>query len=333
MVLLAVASPFAFLCLVSNCAGLFQIPAVVLLGWISFLHRVLPQVSVEWAGVALALLCLALLVGVFQFLGRTLTQPSAGSTWSWRTSALLAAAAVVVFWSGLAAVGITSSTQRFFASNVLGDSSIRINSARTQSQNNLKQMGLAAYVHVDQHQHFPLAGTFDRDGRALHGWETALLPYVEQENLYKQIRLDLPWQHPDNRAALATEVYIFRSPYLESARVSDGPALTHYAGNLHVLGGRPLKLSDIEDGTANTLLMGETAAEFTPWGKPFNVRDPGLGINRAPNGFGNPSSTVKGASFVFADGRVPFISENISPGVLKALATPAGGEKIDDWNR
>ncbi|MFH1675702.1 MAG: H-X9-DG-CTERM domain-containing protein [bacterium] len=43
-----------------------------------------------------------------------------------------------------------------------------------------------------------------------------------------------------------------------------------------------------------------------------------------------------GANFLFADGRVRFISKNIDPGVLRALATHAGNEIIDprsDFNR
>jgi len=333
IVFLLIATPFAFLCLVSNCGGILQIPLLLPLGWLFFLGRVVPQMTVEWAGVGMAVLCFMLLVGVFQFLGRTLTGPSAARAWPWRKSAVLASGLIVVFWTGLSVVGFTSSVQRFFELNVWGSSGIRILAARAQSQNNLKQMGLAVHNHIDEQKHLPLGGTFDVEGRALHGWETSLLPYLEQQALYKQIRHDLSWRHPDNRAALATEVFVFRSPYLETASSADGWALTHYAGNMHLLSGRPLNLHDIADGTSNTLLMGETAGAFTPWGKPFNVRDPGLGINQALNGFGNPQSTVKGANFVHADGHVRFISEDISPHVLKALATPAGGEVVrdDEW--
>jgi len=36
----------------------------------------------------------------------------------------------------------------------------------------------------------------------------------------------------------------------------------------------------IKDGAANTILLGEVNADFSPWGRPNNVRDPAAGVNR-----------------------------------------------------
>jgi prepilin-type processing-associated H-X9-DG protein len=59
------------------------------------------------------------------------------------------------------------------------------------------------------------------------------------------------------------------------------------------------------------------------------VRDPAKGINRSPNGFGGPPSH-HGANFAMADGSVRFISEKASPAVMRALATPNAGDKVDE---
>ena len=90
---------------------------------------------------------------------------------------------------------------------------------------------------------------------------------------------------------------------------------------------RPLK--DFTNGTANTLFIGEVSANFQPWGKPSNCRDPVRGINKSPHGFGGPPGSG-GALFAMADGSVRFFSDRVSPAVLKALATPDGGEPIDE---
>ena len=37
-------------------------------------------------------------------------------------------------------------------------------------------------------------------------------------------------------------------------------------------------------------MAGEVAGDFKPWGDPTNWRDPALGINRSPEGFGGPLS-------------------------------------------
>jgi DNA invertase Pin-like site-specific DNA recombinase len=57
-------------------------------------------------------------------------------------------------------------------------------------------------------------------------------------------------------------------------------------------------------------------------------RDPARGVNRSPYGFGGPVG-AGGALFALADGSVRFVSERTSPAVLRALATPDGGEPID----
>ncbi len=74
--------------------------------------------------------------------------------------------------------------------------------------------------------------------------------------------------------------------------------------------------------------MGEINANFPPWGKPMNVRDPAKGINTSPYGFGGPRYAGR-AQFGMADGSVHFIRDNVSPDVMRALATPAGGEHVE----
>ena len=88
------------------------------------------------------------------------------------------------------------------------------------------------------------------------------------------------------------------------------------------------KKNDITDGLSNTLLAGEAAGNFKPWGYPANARDPALGINKTPDGFGGPWISKKGANFMFADASIRFFTDDIDPAVLKALSTPNGGESV-----
>src|SRR5262249_20384829 len=57
---------------------------------------------------------------------------------------------------------------------------------RARCQNNLKQTGLALQNYHSGHNRFPAGG--DLAGFSVH---TYLLPYIEQENLYKQINFAL----------------------------------------------------------------------------------------------------------------------------------------------
>src|SRR5262245_38756337 len=64
--------------------------------------------------------------------------------------------------------------------------------ARMQCANNLKQIGLACHAYHDANQAFPagyLATAAYPDTAPGWGWGALLLPYLEQDNLYRQINL------------------------------------------------------------------------------------------------------------------------------------------------
>jgi prepilin-type processing-associated H-X9-DG protein len=153
-----------------------------------------------------------------------------------------------------------------------------------------------------------------------------LLPYIEQKDLHVRIDFGVPWDHPRNAPAFRTELPVYWVPAIPDRKDGVGYALSHYAGNAHVLGcDVPRTLADVKDGTASTLMAGEVVGDFKPWGYPANWRDPALGINRPPEGFGGPFG---GANFLFMDGSVRFLKDTIDPRVLKSLGTPAGGETV-----
>src|SRR5262245_10678862 len=60
------------------------------------------------------------------------------------------------------------------------------------SQNNLRQLGIAMHAGHDVGQAFP-NNIKGRDGKALLSWRVAILPYLEQDNLFKSFKLDEAW--------------------------------------------------------------------------------------------------------------------------------------------
>jgi prepilin-type N-terminal cleavage/methylation domain-containing protein/prepilin-type processing-associated H-X9-DG protein len=122
--------------------------------------------------------------------------------------------------------------------------------ARAQSQNNLKQIGLALHHHHDAEGRFPPGYRSGSPGRPVPAvddapgwaWGTYLLPYLEQEPLYKALRLDLPCWDPANAAAVKTPVKTFINPAAPNGgptmAVRDGGgavlaefAISHYVAN------------------------------------------------------------------------------------------------------
>src|SRR4051812_8249116 len=67
--------------------------------------------------------------------------------------------------------------------------------ADTASSNNAKSIAWGCQHYADAFGGFP-TNSFSLTGEPLLSWRVHLLPYVEAENLYKQFKLDEPWDSP-----------------------------------------------------------------------------------------------------------------------------------------
>jgi hypothetical protein len=310
-----------------------EAPAALALGWVAFLMRVVPRLSPDGPTVAVSLTAVVLFTAGIHWLARTWRRHAAGQTAAavppWRLRWSLAGVALVflMFTAGVAMIGVTHQLGWLLtAKEPLTRPGL---SYGATSSNKLKHIGHALAEYADMNKgRLPPGGTFTPEGGMLHSWETEIVPYLWYDS--RKIDLKLPWNHPHNAEYFQSVIPEFINPELQGAPLTDaeGFGLSHYAANSHVLSAnKTLRLQDITDGTSTTLLIGEVNTGFKAWGHPVNWRDPTKGIN-TPQGFGGASYSG-GATFVMVDGSVRFISERISPEVLRALSTPAGGEEID----
>jgi prepilin-type processing-associated H-X9-DG protein len=173
---------------------------------------------------------------------------------------------------------------------------------------------------------FP-ADIVDKDGKPLLSWRVHLLPYLEQDQIYKQFKLDEPWDSPNNKPLIAKIPKVFAPPAQKSAAGTTtylGPLGDGYLFRPKAKEG--LKISDITDGTSNTIMIVETAdAAAIEWTKPGDwtpdEKEPLKAlIGHYPEGF----------NAAFCDGSVRFISKKVDPKSLLALLTTAGGEAIGE---
>lgn len=322
------------------CAG-FALPIdlaiAIVFGWVFYLVRVVPHIGVAWDAVITAAVCLilflagshAVLAWLYGYLANDADKgDSTPRRWKPRWTAALGMLIILMFVAGLSAAGIVHQAGWLLTSReplVQSDSGAM---RRAISTNHLKDIGVALANYHEAHRSYPPGGLFDGNGQPLHGWQAMLLPFLEQQKLYDRIDFSVPWDHPRNADVYRTEIPGFLYPFTFETRDRRGYALSFYAGNAEVLGGDVArKVSDMKDGTSSTFMAGEAAGEFQPWGYPANWRDPVLGINRSPRGFGGPWPPG-GANFLFADGSVHFLKNTIDPRVFRALSTPTGGDRI-----
>ena len=297
-----------------NNRGLVE--ATLFSGWFVRLRELVTEHDADWFLIAAVIGVIAVTTTAVHGIGVRCRGPNG---WNRKRSLAIAGLLSLITFAGIAAVNLTHNAAILFD---LPHWQIDHSAARTRKLNNMKQIGLGLFGHHDAEKQFPPGGTFDSDGRRLHGWQTMILRYIDQVPLYQQIDLSESWASPRHRQAFATPVAIYGHP-LADEHNAEGYALTSYTGNIHVQGGKPTTLAAITDGTANTILLGEVAHNLKPWGMPMNSRDPSLGLKH-PEGFGGKKGG--GVAFAMADGSVRWLARDTDPEILKALATPNGGE-------
>jgi len=208
------------------------------------------------------------------------------------------------------------------------------NAARiTQSRNNLKFIGIAVERYQDEHDVLPFTN-IDYSELKQHGWGYHLLPYLDQEEIYNEIQLEFAWNSPENRAAYQTAIDPYSSPFIDDDLTIGGYAPNSYAANQRLFTkDTSLDLYSIPDGTSNTIMLGEVSTGLKAWGDPTNTRDPAIGIGNMPTQFKSPYNTRRLSSTIFLmmDGSVRSIDNDIDPSVMRALATPDGGEVVDEF--
>src|SRR5439155_26925435 len=71
---------------------------------------------------------------------------------------------------------------------------------------------MALHNYQGEHGRLPPAVVYGEDGTPLHSWRVLLLPYIGQEELYSEFRLDEPWDSPHNLALLPRRPRAYAPP-------------------------------------------------------------------------------------------------------------------------
>jgi prepilin-type processing-associated H-X9-DG protein len=198
---------------------------------------------------------------------------------------------------------------------------IRIAAARTRSANNLKQIALAFHNYADATGALP-CDIADKNGKPLLSWRVAILPYIDQDRLYKQFKLGEAWDS-DNNKKLLEKMPTFYAPPL--GKLEKGQTLYQsFSGPGALMGGKPVKFQNILDGTSNTFMVIE-AGEAVPWTKPADIAfDPKKPLPKLGGIFDGAFNVA------MCDGSVRFVAKGVKTENLKKYITINGGELPGD---
>jgi prepilin-type N-terminal cleavage/methylation domain-containing protein len=256
---------------------------------------------------------------------------------------------------------------------------------RTQCQNNLKQIGLALHQYEGINGRLPPSRLSD-----LHAtWAVLILPYVEQDNLFRQWVIENTY-YDQSDAARLTQVPLYFCPSRRTSKTGPtaslsgdsnddpgpGPHVPGALGDYAACTGTDncdgadcagayngafrveynqfgkyigsVKITDIADGTSNTFFVGEKHVPQNAFGNgPLDcslyngdywvcsTRSASPSYPLAPDRmttqplFGSYHTGI--CHFLFGDGGVRPLSNNISPQTLALLANIADGQTIPPY--
>lgn len=200
---------------------------------------------------------------------------------------------------------------------------------RAQSMNNMKQLALATVNYADTMRgQLPAHAIYSKDGKPLLSWRVMILPYIEQDALYKQFHLNEPWDSEHNKKLLAKMPKVFAHPADEKTLKEHTTYYQAFVGNGAFFEGKQgLRFpASITDGTSNTIMFVE-ASKAVPWTKPEDVPfDPDKPL---------PKLGLPGHSYflvAMCDGSAHAVSHGVTKETLRAAITRDAGDILgSDW--
>lgn len=226
-------------------------------------------------------------------------------------------------------------------------------SRRTYCADNLHNVGLALHAFHDVLGSLPFGR--DTEGDLDHAWSSAILPHIEQAELWSQIDFTKPWDDVRGNAGVAaTGIPVYRCPSsthrfggqidyggifgspLTGLPWGSGPNEAFGSGALIVRTRgqpRPVRFASISDGTSHTLLVGEAADRFDSpagqWACGWNCFAVSAPVSHDSSAEGLHSLHSGGAHGLLADGSVQFLHDGMDKRLLGALATRNGNDNVE----
>jgi hypothetical protein len=179
------------------------------------------------------------------------------------------------------------------------------------------------------HGSLPPAVVYGPNGRPLLSWRVLLLPYLEQNELFKEFKLDEPWDSPHNLPLLSRMPNVYAPPPGKAWKLPPHHTVMQvFVGKRTAFEGpRGLSLkTDFPDQLSNTILVVE-GGPAVPWTKPDD-------LSYYPHQPLPELATLFSGEFrvCMADCIVRWVKTDVPEGTLRAAITRNGGEFLaDDW--
>lgn len=177
----------------------------------------------------------------------------------------------------------------------------------------LTKIGYAIHLYADNNAElrFPSASSRSEKGDKLLSWRVHLLPFLDQQELYDQFKLDEPWDSAANKSLVEKIPIVYRNS-VELTKQGKTRFLVA-TGSGHAFEGEDgPRIRDFVDGTSNTLSVAQVAeSDAVFWSQPSDYEGDGSDL---------PMDVICGT----ADGGVCLVT----PDTIKPLLSLQGGERF-----
>lgn len=309
-------------------------------GWCYYLVRTLPNITFKWSSIAFFVIaCTLLLYATHRFVNWLVTQTkdieekeATPVPWSWTIKGLFLV--ILAFAAGISAVGMVHQTSWLLSGKervLVGG--IRSAANQMMSASNMRNCMMAMHNYHTDFKQLPSVFRMDKKtAQPLLSWRVTLLPYLENDELFKKFKLDEPWDSTHNLAV------VFNNPmpsvYRHPDKSDNNSKETHYRAFYSRPGTKvsagltfndkiTLGMIREADGIANTVCLFE--GEPVLWTKPDDIEIADHLILPTFKPFWR-NNYFQAAMF---DGSIQSVRIDTPPEQLRALATYNGKEKID----
>jgi prepilin-type processing-associated H-X9-DG protein len=237
-------------------------------------------------------------------------------------------------------------------------------SRRTKCKNNLHQIGLGLHVHLNAKKAFPPGHLRKEGDESYHSWVTLMLPYIEEQNVYRQINLTQWWYATPANIIVRTDLKFLICPTTDYT----GPGRTHYAaingprglsglpggwcqnesyaaGLFPATGlppasgpicyrknGEGIRAREVTDGLSKTLALVEASNRTDSDWKWADAEHTFAQHEPIHQSRSNEmcSEHKGGVNVLMGDGRAFFMSETTPLSIIDKISTRARGEQVED---
>lgn len=181
---------------------------------------------------------------------------------------------------------LVSDNERLNEITKLIGKSLSANYADVLNASQLRNFVIAMHNFHNDYNRLPNQAICDKDGKPLLSWRVAMLPYLEHDHLYKQFKLDEPWDSEHNKKLIEKMPKCYSHPFAKNVPANHTLYQVFYSKQgakptaaIMETGKITLGMLTQQDGTSNTFIVTDAATEAVPWTKPTDLLYDGTVVN------------------------------------------------------